>query len=72
MKQYAKRLREEVANNLSQEDVTYDAEFCVMKDITQRPSPLDPPPIKVVSTNKICLKNEKYIIYLQNFHIKNY
>ncbi|XP_068974999.1 uncharacterized protein [Bombus flavifrons] len=65
LKQYAKRLREEVANNLSQEDVTYDAEFCVMKDITQRPSPLDPPPIKieVYSENSNNQANSKKCIY---------
>ncbi|XP_076476309.1 uncharacterized protein LOC117157223 isoform X2 [Bombus vancouverensis nearcticus] len=65
LKQYAKRLREEVANNLSQEDVTYDAEFCVMKDITQRPSPLDPPPIKieVYSENSNNQTNSKKCIY---------
>lgn len=51
LKQYAKRLREEIAKNLSQEDVTYDTEFCVMENISLRPSPLDPPPIKVKSTS---------------------
>ncbi|KOX70729.1 hypothetical protein WN51_02153 [Melipona quadrifasciata] len=47
LKQYAKRLREEIAKNLSQEDVTYDTKFCVMENISLRPSPLDPPPIKI-------------------------
>ncbi|XP_043799395.1 centromere protein L-like [Apis laboriosa] len=47
LKQYAKKLREEVANNLTQEDVTYNTEFCIMENIILRPSPMDPPPIKI-------------------------
>ena len=55
LKQYAKRLREEIAKNLSQEDVTYDTKFYVMENIL-RPSPLDPPPIKVKCQQIKCLK----------------
>ena len=47
LKQYAKRLREEVAGTLEQQDVAYTAEFFVMENITVRPHPVDPPPIKV-------------------------
>ncbi|XP_076668464.1 uncharacterized protein LOC143369006 isoform X1 [Andrena cerasifolii] len=47
LKQYAKRLREEVAGTLAQQDVAYTAKFLVMENITVRPHPVDPPPIKV-------------------------
>ena len=49
LKQYAKRLREEVAGTLTQQDVSYNAKFFVMENITVRPHPVDPPPIKVSS-----------------------
>ena len=47
LKQYAKRLREEVAGTLAQQDVSYSAKFFVMENITVRPHPVDPSPIKV-------------------------
>ncbi|CAK9800254.1 Centromere protein L [Anthophora plagiata] len=47
LKQYAKRLREEVANSLTKEDVTYNTKFLVMESISLRPSPMDPPPLKI-------------------------
>ncbi|XP_054006791.1 uncharacterized protein LOC128891370 [Hylaeus anthracinus] len=47
LKQYAKRLREEVATNLAQEDVMYNAKMYIMDNVQTRPSPMDPPPIKV-------------------------
>ncbi|XP_029047373.1 uncharacterized protein LOC114878116 [Osmia bicornis bicornis] len=47
LKQYAKRLREEVASASTQENVSYTTEFTVMKNITLRPSPEDLPPIKI-------------------------
>ncbi|KAG7201701.1 hypothetical protein KM043_004429 [Ampulex compressa] len=46
-KLYAKRLREEVASTLSQEDMTYNAKFTNMENVILRPSPLDPHPIKI-------------------------
>ncbi|XP_017883331.1 uncharacterized protein LOC108626905 [Ceratina calcarata] len=45
LKQYAKRLREEVANSLAQENVVYNAEVSVMKNKTS--DSLDSPPIKI-------------------------
>lgn len=56
LKQYAKRLREEVANASTQENVSYITEFTVMKNITLRPSPEDLPPIKVLFFNSFMLK----------------
>ncbi|XP_012144720.1 uncharacterized protein LOC100884034 [Megachile rotundata] len=56
LKQYAKRLREELANNLAQENVTYSAQFSVMDNITSRPSSLDPLPIKI----NVYAKNNSY------------
>ncbi|XP_076637044.1 centromere protein L [Colletes latitarsis] len=47
LKQYSKRLREEVAITLAQEDVTYNAKVYVMDNVATRPSPMDPPPMKV-------------------------
>ncbi|KZC10841.1 hypothetical protein WN55_01540 [Dufourea novaeangliae] len=47
LKQYSKRIREEVATNIAQEDVAYTAKMFVMNDVTVRPSPTDPPPIKI-------------------------
>lgn len=47
LKLYSKRLREEVAGILPSEDVTYDAQFSVVESINSRPSPADPPAIKV-------------------------
>lgn len=49
LKQYAKRLREEVAATLAQQDVAYSAKFLVMENTTVRPHPVDPPPVKVLS-----------------------
>ncbi|KOC66964.1 hypothetical protein WH47_12391 [Habropoda laboriosa] len=37
----------EVANSLAKEDVTYNTNFIVMESIVDRPSPMDPPPIKI-------------------------
>ncbi|CAL7933930.1 unnamed protein product [Xylocopa violacea] len=48
LKQYASRLREEVASTSAQEDVTYSTEFCVLEHITPRPSSLDPPPVQII------------------------
>ncbi|XP_076652665.1 uncharacterized protein LOC143358981 [Halictus rubicundus] len=47
LKQYSKRLREEVAATLTQEDVAYQAKMFVMDHVTTRPSPMDPVPIKI-------------------------
>ncbi|XP_076177704.1 uncharacterized protein LOC143151996 isoform X2 [Ptiloglossa arizonensis] len=47
LKRYAKRLREEVAMSLSQEDVMYNAKLYIMTYVEIRPSPIDPPPIKI-------------------------
>ncbi|XP_076238272.1 uncharacterized protein LOC143181638 isoform X2 [Calliopsis andreniformis] len=59
LKQYAKRLREEVAVMLTQEDVTYDAKFFIKENVT-RPSPIDPPPLQIeVHAKKIA--NEETI-----------
>ncbi|OAD59737.1 Centromere protein L [Eufriesea mexicana] len=65
LKQYAKRLKEEVTSKLSQEAVVYDVEFCVMENVTQRPSPLDPPPIKVevYAENSNIQESSKKCIY---------
>ncbi|XP_076298404.1 uncharacterized protein LOC143217728 [Lasioglossum baleicum] len=47
LKQYSKRLREEIAATLTQEDVAYKAKMFVMDNVTTRPSPMDPIPIKI-------------------------
>ncbi|XP_012255181.1 centromere protein L-like isoform X1 [Athalia rosae] len=51
LKQYAKRLRENVATSLCKEDVSYDAEFLILKDLVRSRS--HQPAIKVlVYSNK--------------------
>lgn len=51
-KLYSKRLREEIASTLPSEDVTYDAKFSVMEDITSKPNN-DNPVIKIEVVTKI-------------------
>ena len=41
-KLYSKKLREEIASTLSREDVSYDAKFSIMEDITSKPNSEDP------------------------------
>ncbi|XP_011169215.1 uncharacterized protein LOC105202410 [Solenopsis invicta] len=48
---YSKRLREEVASNLSRENVTYDAKFSIMDNFVSRPNTEDPA-IKIEVTAK--------------------
>lgn len=50
LKLYAKRLREEIASNLTQEDVSYETKFTIVDDIDPRPLESDPPPISVILT----------------------
>lgn len=47
LKQYAKRLKEEIGNNTSSDDVVYDAKFSLIQDEIPLPSPLDSDPLKV-------------------------
>ncbi|XP_031827318.1 uncharacterized protein LOC116424713 isoform X2 [Nomia melanderi] len=47
LKQYSKKLREEVAATLAQEDVIYTAKMNIMDHITVKTSSVDPIPIKI-------------------------
>ncbi|XP_011703289.1 PREDICTED: uncharacterized protein LOC105459182 [Wasmannia auropunctata] len=51
-KLYSKRLREEIASTLTREDVTYDAKFSIVENITSNPN-YDNPAIKIEVVTKI-------------------
>lgn len=50
LKQYAKKLREEVASILPVDNVSYDCNFIILDRITPRPCNSDLPPIKITIT----------------------
>ncbi|XP_029667448.1 centromere protein L-like [Formica exsecta] len=52
-KLYSKRLREEIANTLSHEDVSYDARFSIMEDMVPKPNHENYPAIKIEVLAKI-------------------
>lgn len=47
LKLYSKALREELASTLAREDVTYDTDFSIMKDVRPRSNHENHPAIKV-------------------------
>lgn len=49
LKHYGKKLREEVSTIIPYENVKYDAKFEILESFTQKPSPSDPSPVKVVN-----------------------
>ncbi|KYN01567.1 PREDICTED: centromere protein L-like [Cyphomyrmex costatus] len=51
-KMYSKKLREEIANTLSHENVTYDVKFSIMENIASKPNSEDPI-IKIEVISKI-------------------
>ncbi|KAK0162329.1 hypothetical protein PV327_008675 [Microctonus hyperodae] len=63
LKLYGKRLREEVASILPQDNVTYDVNFTIDEDITFKPTVTDSPAIRIEILAKAVDKktNEKYI-----------
>ncbi|KAL7300416.1 hypothetical protein TKK_0006842 [Trichogramma kaykai] len=76
LKQYAKKLREQVACMLSQEDVSYEAKVSVLE--LERPNSDDHPIIKINVTAKVATKGDRetmvysgYLISWGNENVEN-